>query len=118
MQREAAGAVAAARLERGNAGRSEAWTRREPETRICEVCGGEYQTKVMRPTKYCGDACSDKARKGRQREERERNPREEVLYTGTCEVCGAEYTARSNRARYCGGTCSQRAHRARKKAAA
>ena len=42
----------------------------------------------------------------------------EVIYTGTCEVCGAEYTSRSSRARYCGGTCGMRAHRARKKAAA
>ena len=117
-QEEARKVELAAKMQDVHSAASEWWSQQEAATRICEVCGGEYQTRVTRATKYCGDACSDKARKQRNREQREREPQAEVIYTGTCEVCGAEYTSRSSRARYCGGTCGMRAHRARKKAAA
>jgi hypothetical protein len=55
--------VAAAGVQRHeyHANRPAWWAQREPETRICTVCGGEYQTKAHFPTLYCGDKCKGKA---------------------------------------------------------
>lgn len=61
---------AAAEVERAeyHANRAAWWERREFETRVCTVCGGEYQTKAHFPTLYCGSRCKDKARYWRKKE--------------------------------------------------
>lgn len=55
--------AAAAEIERAeyHAARSAWYARREAETRVCTICGGEYQTKATFPTLYCGSRCKDKA---------------------------------------------------------
>lgn len=46
------------------------WAEREPETRICAICGGKYQTRTTGRTLYCGDRCRGKAyyRRTKERE--------------------------------------------------
>lgn len=65
--RSAAAAAAAERSEY-HANRTAWWTQREPETRVCTFCGGDYQTKVSFPTLYCGRKCLDKAHYWRNKE--------------------------------------------------
>jgi hypothetical protein len=36
---------------------AETWNRREPETRTCTVCGGEYQSKTIGRSFYCSRKC-------------------------------------------------------------
>ena len=37
------------------------YAKRVPETRQCEICGKSYETKAIRPTKYCHPNCNAKA---------------------------------------------------------
>lgn len=46
------------------------WAQREAETRVCTVCGGEYQSKTCFPTLYCSERCKHAATR-RRRKERE-----------------------------------------------
>lgn len=119
LEQQEAGRVAAAeRRQHRNAAISAYLSSREPETRICEICGGEYQTTVVRATKYCGDQCNEIARNRRRREETARKLREAVPGTGICCECGDEYPVTSERSQYCSSRCRSRAYRERKQAAA
>ena len=44
------------------------WEERKPETRVCVICGEEYQSRSMRESFYCSNACQCKARYQRRRE--------------------------------------------------
>lgn len=58
------------------ADRNRAWTatlvaamaQRVPETRVCTICGSEYQTRAFGQTFYCGDRCKQKEMRRRRKE--------------------------------------------------
>ncbi len=55
--------TAAAALDRKrSAAASVPWAKRMPETRVCMICGSEYQTRATRPTFYCGVKCRAKSK--------------------------------------------------------
>src|ERR1700733_1474331 len=65
-EREAADADRNAEARRvQHAGVADFWKQRTPETGVCTVCGAEYLTMAVRPTLYCGGACSKKAERRR-----------------------------------------------------
>ena len=51
-----------------SADRSEWWAQREAETRVCTICGKEYQTRCSKPTLYCGVNCNAAAKRRRAKE--------------------------------------------------
>lgn len=61
-------AVAKVKRSECPGGVTEWWAQREAETRICTICGDEYQTRCSSPTLYCGSACKLAARHRRKRE--------------------------------------------------
>lgn len=61
-------AILAERIAGYRAGRDAWWAQREPETRVCVICGNEYQTKAARQTFYCGKACNEAAKRQRKKE--------------------------------------------------
>lgn len=73
--RERREAKAAARVAKAvAAGRDAWWANREPETRTCEQCGDEYQTRTTKQSRYCTPRCQragwKKERKTKQLEGR------------------------------------------------
>lgn len=68
-EREAAKILAAARMSREQSARSAVmWEQREPETRVCTVCGDAYLTRAMMATLYCSGRCEAAARRRRNRQ--------------------------------------------------
>lgn len=114
-EREAADAerLAVAHREQG-AKTSEWWAQREPETRICTVCGGEYLTRQTRISLYCGAACSKTAQRRRDRE-RATQPEPAGPETLICPVCGRRFVPGRSNAIYCGYSCAQKACLQRKR---
>lgn len=51
---------------------------RKPETRICEECGGEYESRALR-SKYCSRKCS-RVKEAEQAKERRKQQREGTLF--------------------------------------
>jgi hypothetical protein len=54
-------AFAAEKRDARSARMSERWQEREPETRTCAICGGEYESSSMRPSLYCSRKCANRA---------------------------------------------------------
>lgn len=50
---------------------TEAWKHREPVTRVCTVCGGEYQTKTIGRTLYCSRKCGRVRERERKQEQQQ-----------------------------------------------
>ncbi|MGZ6360320.1 MAG: HNH endonuclease signature motif containing protein [Ktedonobacterales bacterium] len=65
---------------------------------LCVVCGGEYHSGAVHPTRFCSPECVEAARSGAFRSE-----------SRTCEQCGASYQATRRAQRYCSRLCNQRA---------
>jgi hypothetical protein len=78
-ERESRAARAAARVSEAQRARlAELWTVREPETCICKICGGEFQSRGTGKKFYCSKKCVQSAQTQRRREEsRERRRQRE-----------------------------------------
>lgn len=61
-EREARHAVVlAGGLRRMGAAHAARWAQIEPEARICTECGGEYRSRSLRESYYCGSRCKSRA---------------------------------------------------------
>jgi hypothetical protein len=69
-QREAGKVEVAARHEAGREARRQRWSEREPVKRTCEICGGEYETRSVHPTKTCRSNPCVNALRSKRRSER------------------------------------------------
>lgn len=68
---------------------------RKARVLICIVCGGEYSSGSLHPTRYCSSACIEAARSGAFAGEGRK-----------CEYCGVAYTATRRVQRYCTKRCN------------
>jgi hypothetical protein len=75
---------------------TEWWAKRVPVVRACQECGKEFFSRGLNPAAYCGKACSNKARRHREREQ---------LEMRECTVCGKEYQPRLRKSLYCSPRC-------------
>lgn len=103
-------AVPAAREWHGN-GKGKEWHREHYEkslgllhqqrvTRVCQVCGVEFETDACKPnTKYCSNSCKSMARRKSGVDNVQR----------ICKACGAEFTtSKYSKAQTCSKKCTMR----------
>lgn len=88
------------------------WAERKPRTCVCVICGEKYQTRSMRESFYCSNACQCKAAYRRHRERNQPEPR-------ACAGCGEEFQPASHKKTlFCSPKCwnKEKRRRARERA--
>lgn len=71
---------------------------RRQETRMCEVCGKEFDTRASGPTRTCSRHCGSVLAAAVR-----------IKYTArNCEICGKEFKPRTATARVCSKQCSDK----------
>lgn len=116
---EAAGeALATAIQEAGNRAKSETMKARPLQTRVCEFCGEQYETRSGMETQYCSEKCTRRAKAQAKREEFGDGRANRATKIATCSVCHNDFAHTSNKeVLYCSSACSSKAYKLRKKAA-
>jgi len=75
------------------------WSRAEWKTAKCIVCGAEFQSRALVPSKFCSVKCSSEWHEPRYVPERK-----------TCACCGASFVAKKRAQRFCSRACNSRAN--------
>jgi len=78
------------------------WVDRESVERVCEQCGGRYETRAAQDVRFCSNACKSAWRRASGLDDTQR----------PCAQCGDDFTVnRYSKQRYCGRVCGGLARR-------
>jgi len=105
--------MAAEHVHACSVGGTTTWQRRQPETRTCEGCGAEYQSRSTN-SRWCGYRCrklaSLPAEAERKRRIREREREQRQFEPIACGECGSEFQPKRENHLYCKRECKDAAN--------